>query len=68
MAPATLTKTNMKKEGMVPDVDTPGHDPQYWCLPPMREDPDTVVPISGGYAFHLVTQGREVGVWKNWYA
>ncbi|KAJ7810077.1 hypothetical protein B0H14DRAFT_2607588 [Mycena olivaceomarginata] len=66
MAPATLTKTKMKKEGMVPDVNTPSHNPQYWCLPPMREDPDTVIPISGGYTFHLVTQGREVGVWKNW--
>ncbi|KAJ7099208.1 hypothetical protein C8R44DRAFT_888665 [Mycena epipterygia] len=32
----------------------------------MRDNPDDVVPVSGGWKFHLVTEGREVGVWKNW--
>jgi hypothetical protein len=62
MAP-TLMKTNMTLEDVVYD---PGKDSRYWCLPPMRDDPDSVVAIGGGFEFHLVTQGREVGVWKNW--
>jgi hypothetical protein len=61
-----MAKTNLPVEEMLPDRDTRGHDPRYWCLPPMREDPDAVVPITGGYKFHLVTRGRQVGVWKNW--
>ncbi|KAJ7799344.1 hypothetical protein B0H14DRAFT_2617077 [Mycena olivaceomarginata] len=59
-----MAKTNLPVEEMLPDRDTRGHDPRYWCLPPMREDPDAVVPITGGYKFHLVTRGRQVGVWK----
>ncbi|KAJ7324001.1 hypothetical protein DFH08DRAFT_969006 [Mycena albidolilacea] len=62
MAP-TLMKTNMTLEDVVYD---PGKDSRYWCLPPMRDDPDSVVAVGGGFEFHLVTQGREVGVWKNW--
>jgi hypothetical protein len=56
----------MTAEEVVPDTGTVGHDPQFWCLPPMREDPDAIVAIGGGFEFHLVTQGRKVGVWKNW--
>ncbi|KAJ7786798.1 hypothetical protein B0H14DRAFT_3506383 [Mycena olivaceomarginata] len=62
----TPTKTNMKAAEMVPDTNTAGHDARYWCLPPMREDPDEVVAVGNGYEFHLVSQGRQVGVWKNW--
>ncbi|KAJ7358558.1 hypothetical protein DFH08DRAFT_802376 [Mycena albidolilacea] len=32
----------------------------------MREDPDEVVAIGYGYEFHLISQGWQVGVWKNW--
>ncbi|KAJ7357905.1 hypothetical protein DFH08DRAFT_953112 [Mycena albidolilacea] len=66
MAPTTLVKTNLQLDEMVPDFNTPGHDSRFWCLPPEREDLDAVVPITGGFEFHLVTQGREVGVWRNW--
>jgi hypothetical protein len=62
----SLPKTNMTADEMIPDTQTKGHDPRYWCLPPMREDPDSVVAIGGGYEFHLVSQGRQVGVWKSW--
>jgi hypothetical protein len=58
-----LTKTNLPVEEMIPDT---SRDPRYWCLPPMRDDLDSVVAIGGGFEFHLVTVGREVGVWKNW--
>jgi hypothetical protein len=58
-----LTKTNLPVEEMIPDT---SRDSRYWCLPPMRDDPDSVVAIGGGFEFHLVTVGREVGVWKNW--
>ncbi|KAJ7264467.1 hypothetical protein B0H12DRAFT_1068720 [Mycena haematopus] len=61
MPSTPLRKTNMTAAEMVPDRQTAGHDPRYWCLPPMREDPDAVVPISGGHEFHLVCQGREMG-------
>ncbi|KAJ7363888.1 hypothetical protein DFH08DRAFT_949526 [Mycena albidolilacea] len=62
----TPTKTNMTAAEMVPDMNTAGHDARYCCLPPMREDFDDVVAIGNGYEFHLVSQGRQVGVWKNW--
>ncbi|KAJ6538046.1 hypothetical protein B0H19DRAFT_1181600 [Mycena capillaripes] len=61
-----LKRTNLPVEEMVLDRQTAGHDPRYWCLPPMRDDPDEVVRVSGGYEFHLVTRGRQVGVWRNW--
>ncbi|KAJ7771184.1 hypothetical protein B0H14DRAFT_3509128 [Mycena olivaceomarginata] len=64
----SLPKTNMTADEMIPDTQTKGHDPRYWCLPPMCEDPDSVVAISGGYEFHLVSQGRQVGIWKSWTA
>ncbi|KAJ7019387.1 hypothetical protein C8F04DRAFT_1197736 [Mycena alexandri] len=66
MAMAQLPKTNMTENEVVPDTRTEGHDPRYWCLPPMREDPNAVIAIGGGYEFHLVAQGRQVGVWRNW--
>ncbi|KAJ7036474.1 hypothetical protein C8F04DRAFT_1181473 [Mycena alexandri] len=62
-----LRKTNMTVEEMVPDLETPGHDRRFWCLPPIHKDLDEVVAIGGGYKFHLVTRGRQVGVWRNWY-
>ncbi|KAJ7019390.1 hypothetical protein C8F04DRAFT_1276304 [Mycena alexandri] len=66
MAQLQLPKTNMTAQELVPDINTPGHDTRYWCLPPVREDADDVVPIGGGYEYHLVSQGRQVRVWKNW--
>ncbi|KAJ7028754.1 hypothetical protein C8F04DRAFT_1188379 [Mycena alexandri] len=61
-----LRKTNMMVEEMVPDLETPGHDRRFWCLPLICDDLDKVVAIGGGYEFHLVTRGRQVGVWRNW--
>ncbi|KAJ7842532.1 hypothetical protein B0H14DRAFT_2586255 [Mycena olivaceomarginata] len=60
------TKTNMTAAEMVLDMNTIGHNARYWCLPPMREDSDEVVAIGNRYEFHLVSQGQQVGVWKNW--
>ncbi|KAJ7029077.1 hypothetical protein C8F04DRAFT_1265296 [Mycena alexandri] len=62
-----LQKTNMTAEEMVPDSDTIGHDPRFWCLPPIHEDLDAVVAIGGGFEFHLVTNRRKVGVWRSWW-
>lgn len=60
-----LTKTNMTAEEMVPDTENPLHDPRFWCLPPIRDD--LTAPSSHrGAALHLVTQGRKVGIWRNW--
>ncbi|KAJ7888646.1 hypothetical protein B0H14DRAFT_3430053 [Mycena olivaceomarginata] len=62
--PPTLTPTNMKREEMVPETDNPVHNPLYWCLPPVRDEPS-----EGGvdrFAMYLVSQGRSVGVWHNW--
>ncbi|KAJ7792209.1 hypothetical protein B0H14DRAFT_2624116 [Mycena olivaceomarginata] len=59
-----LTPTNMRPEEMVPDHSNPGHDPRYWCLPPVRD-----VPREGSrsrYPMYLVTQGRCVGIWHSW--
>lgn len=51
---------------MIPELENPAHDPRYWCLPPVRED--LTVPYSGGgKPLHLVTRGRRVGVFRNWY-
>ncbi|KAJ7873227.1 hypothetical protein B0H13DRAFT_2348906 [Mycena leptocephala] len=61
-----LVTTNMTPEEVVPDTMTEGHDPRFWCLPPMREDLNAAVRNGGGYEFYLVTQGRKVGVWRNW--
>ncbi|KAJ7340643.1 hypothetical protein DFH08DRAFT_874935 [Mycena albidolilacea] len=51
---------------MVPNETTEGHDPRYWCLPPVHYEPDAVSAVGGGYEYHLVMRGREVGVWKDW--
>ncbi|KAJ7161946.1 hypothetical protein C8R43DRAFT_1123656 [Mycena crocata] len=60
-------KANMLAEDVVPDTNTPDHDPRYWCLPPMMDDGDEVFPVGGGgFEFHLVTHGRQVGVWRSW--
>jgi hypothetical protein len=61
-----LPTINMKAEHMVPDETTEGHNPRYWCLPPVHYEPDAVSAVGGGYKYHLVTRGREVGVWKDW--
>ncbi|KAJ7792000.1 hypothetical protein B0H14DRAFT_3499904 [Mycena olivaceomarginata] len=36
---STLTPTNLSTQEMIPDSSDPTHDPQYWCLPPLRDKP-----------------------------
>ncbi|KAJ7117956.1 hypothetical protein C8R43DRAFT_960460 [Mycena crocata] len=64
MAPQ-FSKVLLPVDEMLPDNRTPGRDPRFWCLPPMRDEPNLRVPRSQ-YAFYLVTRGRMVGVWRRW--
>jgi hypothetical protein len=59
-----LTPTNLTTEDMFPETDNTAHNPQYWCLPPVRDEPSEGG--VNGYAMYLVSQGRNVGVWHNW--
>ncbi|KAJ7076774.1 hypothetical protein C8R43DRAFT_966172 [Mycena crocata] len=62
-------KINLPPQDMVPDQNNPAHNPRFWYLPPIRDDLDEVVMVGWGnsnYEFHLVTEGREVGVWRSW--
>ncbi|KAJ7017498.1 hypothetical protein C8F04DRAFT_1279271 [Mycena alexandri] len=61
-----LHKTNLPPAEMIPDTQTAGHDPRYWCLPPMRGDLEEVVEVGNRFEFHLVSQGNQVGVWNDW--
>ncbi|KAJ7096172.1 hypothetical protein C8R44DRAFT_749019 [Mycena epipterygia] len=63
-----LPKTNMTAEEMVPNTQDPHHDPRFWCLPPIRDDLTAPTRSQRGAALHLVTQGRQVGIWKSWSA
>ncbi|KAJ7434717.1 hypothetical protein FB451DRAFT_1195096 [Mycena latifolia] len=49
--------TNMTPEEMIPDTINPDHDPRYWCLPPMHDDPSEDGAL-----------GHKVGIWRNWTA
>jgi hypothetical protein len=60
----TLPPTNMTAEEMIPDTINPAHDPNFWCLPPVRDQPSKRQ--KNRYPMYLVTQGRVVGVWHNW--
>jgi hypothetical protein len=64
--PPQLTPTNMTVGEMIPDTLNPAHDPKFWCLPPVRDAPSEH--RRKGYRMYLVSQGRAVGVWYNWYA
>jgi hypothetical protein len=66
MMPATLPPSNMTEDEMVPDTLDPTHDPRYWCLPPQRDEPSEETP-RGNFPMYLVTQGRKVGVWHDWW-
>jgi hypothetical protein len=61
--PPVLLPTNMTIDEMIPDHTNPGHDPRFWCLPPVRDKPNGT---PGNYPMYLVSQGRQVGVWHNW--
>ncbi|KAF8151203.1 hypothetical protein K438DRAFT_1988199 [Mycena galopus ATCC 62051] len=54
----------MTVEEMIPDTLNPAHDPRFWCLPPVRDEPSEH--RHEGYRMYLVSQGRAVGVWYNW--
>ncbi|KAJ7767525.1 hypothetical protein DFH07DRAFT_769620 [Mycena maculata] len=45
------TKTNITAAEVIPDTANPDHDPRFWCLPPVRDNP---------------SEGRVVGIWHNW--
>jgi hypothetical protein len=62
--PPTLPPTNMTAEEMIPDTVNPAHDPKFWCLPPVRDQPSEY--HKNRFPMYLVTQGRAVGVWHNW--
>ncbi|KAJ7772153.1 hypothetical protein B0H14DRAFT_3164805 [Mycena olivaceomarginata] len=61
---ALLTPTNMTAAEMIPDHKNPAHDPKFWCLPPVRDEPSER--CRDRYPMYLVTQGKIVGVWHNW--
>ncbi|KAJ7214590.1 hypothetical protein B0H12DRAFT_1242149 [Mycena haematopus] len=54
----------MTAQEMVPDSANPAHDPQFWCLPPVRDQPSATG--RGAHRMYLVTQGKVVGIWYNW--
>ncbi|KAF7373977.1 hypothetical protein MSAN_00610500 [Mycena sanguinolenta] len=56
-------RTNLTLEEMLPEVGNADHDPRYWCLPPVRDEPNG---RRGRFPMYLVTQGEKVGVWHNW--
>ncbi|KAJ7809286.1 hypothetical protein B0H14DRAFT_3481577 [Mycena olivaceomarginata] len=62
--PPTLPPTNMTAEEMIPDTVNPAHDPKFWCLPPVHDQPSERQ--KNRFPMYLVTQGRAVGVWHNW--
>ncbi|KAJ7832281.1 hypothetical protein B0H13DRAFT_2371030 [Mycena leptocephala] len=64
MAPL-LPPTNMTADEMIPDTTHSSHDPQFWCLPPVWDQPSEGA-TQGKFPMYLVTQGRKVGVWHNW--
>ncbi|KAJ7315786.1 hypothetical protein DFH08DRAFT_971799 [Mycena albidolilacea] len=63
--PHALTPTNMTAEEVIPETGNPAHNPQFWCLPPVRDQPSEDH-RGGGYPMYLVSQGKAVGVWHNW--
>ncbi|KAJ7829015.1 hypothetical protein B0H14DRAFT_3465978 [Mycena olivaceomarginata] len=59
-------RTNLDASDMV--MDHRGtRDPKYWCLPPFRGDAKRP-PATRGYRYHLVWQGRTVGIFDTWAA
>ncbi|KAJ7446062.1 hypothetical protein FB451DRAFT_1412422 [Mycena latifolia] len=64
-AKAQLVPTNLRPEEVV--MDTRGaKDARYYCLPPFRGDRTREVGRGGGFPWHLVFQGHEVGVYNYW--
>ncbi|KAJ7863654.1 hypothetical protein B0H14DRAFT_3607323 [Mycena olivaceomarginata] len=64
--PTKLAPTNLPVEELVMD-DRGVKDPRYYCLPPFRGDPShPSLRRKGGFPFHLVAQGRRVGIFDNW--
>ncbi|KAJ7076250.1 hypothetical protein B0H15DRAFT_955776 [Mycena belliarum] len=63
---SNVGRTNLPPEEMV--MDTHGvKDARYYCLPPVRGDrSSTPGPHRKGYVWHLVFQGRVVGLFNNW--
>ncbi|KAJ7471737.1 hypothetical protein FB451DRAFT_1175557 [Mycena latifolia] len=58
-------RTNLCAEDVV--MDTRGEkDARYYCLPPFRGDRTHGVGRGGGYPWHLVFQGHEVGMFNYW--
>ncbi|KAJ6508189.1 hypothetical protein C8R45DRAFT_921961 [Mycena sanguinolenta] len=57
-------RTNMTAAEVIPELGNPAHDPRFWCLPPVRDQPNTHP--RGHFPMYLVTQGERVGVWHSW--
>ncbi|KAJ7144878.1 hypothetical protein C8R43DRAFT_1130302 [Mycena crocata] len=62
---SSLPPAHLPEEEMIPETGNPNHDPQYWCLPPAREDLEAPH-RGGGKPFHLVTHGHSNGIYRNW--
>jgi hypothetical protein len=61
-----MSSTNMTAAEMIPDNINPLHDSQFWCLPLMHDSPSGSEAGGGKFPFYLVTQGHQVGIWRNW--
>lgn len=69
--PPRIVLTNLPLDLLVMDDRTDGKDERYYCLPPFYGTPgvDGIArprANSGGYPFHLVSQGHKVGIHDNW--
>ncbi|KAJ7138030.1 hypothetical protein C8R44DRAFT_728200 [Mycena epipterygia] len=62
----SLARTNMSIGDMIPDTVDPSHDSRFWCLPRMHAEVDAALGRGSGFLLYLVTQGCEVGIWKDW--
>ncbi|KAJ6464242.1 hypothetical protein C8R47DRAFT_1079626 [Mycena vitilis] len=61
-----LVPTNLSLELLVMDDREGGKDGRYYCLPPFYGTPGVRPKSGGGHAFHLVSQGRRVGIHDEW--
>ncbi|KAJ7888017.1 hypothetical protein B0H13DRAFT_2342111 [Mycena leptocephala] len=65
---ARLKPTNLPAEDVVMDDREDGKDVRFYCLPPYygKTGHKARAKQGGGYPFHLVSQGHQVGIFDNW--